>query len=350
MRALTVVPGQADSARLEDRPTPERPDELLEVRTLSVGVCGTDAEIVAGSYGEAPPGTDRLIIGHEALGRVTHSTHPQLPEGQLVVPIVRRPDPVPCSACAVGEWDMCQNGRFTEHGIRGADGFARDTFELDPDFAVAVPKHLGDRAVLVEPASVIAKAWDQIERIGARAHWNPKTVLVTGAGPVGLLAALAGRQRGLDVHVLDRVTSGPKPVLVADLGANYHTGAVHDACPPPDIVIECTGAGAVVLDALTHTSRTGIVCLAGLSSGARTIELDAAALNRRLVLENDVVFGTVNANRGHYLAAVDSLVAADQRWLTRLISRRVPVADWTRALEKSPDDVKVVLDFDLPPV
>jgi threonine dehydrogenase-like Zn-dependent dehydrogenase len=285
------------------------------------------------------------VLGHEALGRVVATNgNAAFAVGDLVVPIVRRPDPVPCPACAVGEWDMCQNGRYTEHGIWGADGYARERFTLAAAFAVPVPRELDALGVLVEPASVVAKAWEQIDRIGARAMWTPNTVLVTGAGPVGLLAALMARQRGYETHVLDRVTSGPKPKLVQELGATYHHGAVEES-PCPDIVVECTGVGALVVAAMHHTAAPGIVCLAGLTSGARMVEFDAAALNRRLVLENDVVFGTVNANRRHYDAAVDALVAADREWLGRLVTRRVPLERWPEAMEKGPDDVKVVLQL-----
>jgi threonine dehydrogenase-like Zn-dependent dehydrogenase len=350
-RRLSVQPGVAGSARLDEPDDAGDADDTtdrsvhLRVETVAVGICGTDAEIIAGHYGQAPPGTDRLVLGHEAVGRVTEApADTGLTAGQLVVPIVRRPDPVPCPSCAAGEWDMCQNGRYREHGIKGAHGFARTRFTLDPAFAVGVPEPLGELAVLVEPASIVAKAWEQIERIGQRAHWEPGTVLVTGAGPVGLLAALMSCQRGFDTHVLDRVDDGPKPALVADLGASYHTGALRDVGPCPDVVIECTGVGALVLDAMEHTSPTGIVCLAGLSSGARTVEIDAAALNRSLVLENDVVFGTVNANRRHYEAAVRSLTEADRGWLTRLITRHVALTDWADALTKRPDDIKVVID------
>lgn len=343
-KALTVVPGVAGSARLDEVSSEGGLTEDLTVETLLVGVCGTDGDILAGHYGEAPDGR-RLVLGHEAVGRVTDaSSDSGFATGQLVVPIVRRPDPVPCSSCAVGEWDMCQNGRYTESGIKGADGFARTTFALEAAFAVPVPTALGDLAVLVEPASVVAKAWEHIERIGARAHWEPTTVLVTGAGPIGLLAALMARVRGYDTHVLDQVTVGPKPDLVAEIGATYHTGVLADACVPPDIVIECTGAAPVVLDAIEHTARTGIVCLAGISSGSRTVELDAAGLNRRLVLENDVVFGTVNANRRHYLAAVDALQRTDPGWLERIVSRRVPLDRWEEAFDRQRTDVKVVLD------
>lgn len=346
IRALTVEPGVAGSARIDHRDEGPVPAGHLQVETLLVGICGTDREITAGAYGRAPSGSERLVLGHEALARVVDPGGASgVERGDLVVPVVRRPDPVPCPACAAGEWDMCTNGLYTEHGIRGADGFALDRWALDPDYAVTVPRRLADRAVLVEPASVVVKAWEQVERIGARAHWRPERVLVTGAGPIGLLAALLARQRGFDTHVLDRVTSGPKPELVARLGAAYHTGSVADACPSPDVVIECTGAGALVLDVIEHTSRSGIVCLTGISSGARAIEIDPAAINRRLVLENDVVFGSVNANRRHYDAAVDALDAADPAWLGGLVTRRVPLERWPDAVDERADDVKVALEL-----
>jgi threonine dehydrogenase-like Zn-dependent dehydrogenase len=344
VRALTVEPGVAASARLDELPDPHRPGDAYLVESLLVGVCGTDAEIASGGYGTAPEGAARLVIGHEAVGRVLDApAGAELGPGDLVVPIVRRPDPVPCPSCAVGEWDMCTNGRYTEHGIKGVDGFARERFVLDPGFAVAVPAALGDLAVLVEPASVVAKAWEQIERIGARSHWQPRSVLVTGAGPIGLLAALLARQRGFETHVLDLVDDGPKPELVAALGATYHVGRMEDIGCQPDVVVECTGIGSLVLSAMEVTGPNGIVCLTGLSSGARAVEVDASGLNRRLVLENDVVFGTVNANRRHYAAAVAALAAADRAWLGGLITRRVPLVDWPEALSKRLDDVKVVL-------
>ena len=155
----------------------------------------------------------------------------------------------------------------------------------------------------MEPASVLAKAWEQIERIGGRSHWSPQRVLVTGAGPIGLLAALLGVQRGLDVHVLDRATEGPKPALVRALGATYHTGSVEQACQQADIVLECTGDGSLVFEVMRHIGPQGIACLTGVSSGGRKLSVDLGELNRELVLENNVIVGSVNANRRHYESA-----------------------------------------------
>ena len=347
MRALTLTPGVPGSLRLEEIDPPRAgPDQLL-VRARALGVCGTDREIVAGEYSTAPPGSDRLVLGHEALGTVeTAPAGSGFERGDVVVGIVRHPDPVPCTSCAAGEWDMCRNGDYTEHGIKERDGFGAEQYVLDADHAVRVDPALGMAAVLLEPASVVAKAWEHIERIGARAVWRPDSVLVTGAGPVGLLAALLGAQRGLDVHVLDHATDGPKPDLVRGLGATFHNGSIDDIGIRPDIVVECTGAPSLVVDVMGRNAPAGIVCLAGLSPGRRTVSVDVAGLNRSMVLENDVVFGSVNANRRHYELAADALARADADWLARLITRRLPLERFEDALEKRKHDVKTVVEFD----
>jgi len=348
MRALTVTPGQAGSARVTEEPDPRPgPGELL-VEGLTVGVCGTDREIAGGGYGWAPPGRDRLVLGHESLGRVR--TAPEgsgFSAGDLIVGVVRRPDPVPCGACAHGDFDMCRNGQYTERGIKALDGYAAQLWCVESEFAVRLEPALADVGVLLEPTSVVAKAWDQIERIGRRSWFAPERVLVTGAGPIGLLAALLGVQRGLDVHVLDQVREGRKPDLVADLGATYHCDGFDEAvgAGPPDVVIEATGAAPLVTAAMAGTASYGITCLTGVSSVGRRIQLDAGALNREIVLENDVVFGSVNANLGHYSAAAEALAKADAGWLGRLITRRVPLAEFADALRPAGDDVKVVLSL-----
>lgn len=348
MRALTVIPGQTGSAAVVDMPEPAAGDGPVLVRTLAVGICGTDLEIVSGQYGWAPPNQERLIIGHESLGEVEEAPPGSgFVPGDLVVGVVRRPDPVPCLACGVGEWDMCRNGRYTERGIKERHGYASERFRIEPDFLVKLDPALGPSGVLLEPTSVVAKAWEHIERIGRRARWEPRTVLVTGAGPIGLLAALLGRQRGLEVHVLDRVTEGRKPRLVQALGAAYHTGAVSGIGVRPDIMLECTGVSSLILDATAQVAADGIVCLTGVSSGGRKLEVDVGMLNRAMVLENDVVFGSVNANLRHYEAAAAALAEADKAWLAGLVSRREPLHGWRQALRRQPDDIKVVIDFTL---
>jgi glucose 1-dehydrogenase len=346
VRAVTVTPGTPNSLRcVPNWPEPAADEGAVLVEAIAVGICGTDYEIIEGAYGEAPPGQEHLVLGHESLGRVLEDPTGALRPGDLVAGIVRHPDPVPCPNCAVGEWDMCRNGRYTEHGIKALPGFARDRWRVRPEFAVGLDPVLAPVGMLLEPTSVVAKAWDHIERIGARAEWEPQTVLVTGAGPIGLLAALLGTQRGLSVHVLDRNTTGPKPELVRSLGATYHTSPVAELDLEPDVVVECTGAPSVVMDTMCKVGTSGIVCLTGVSSGGRTINFDAGALNRELVLENNVVFGSVNANRRHWDLAAAALARADQSWLNSLITRRVPVSSYEEAYTSGGQDIKVVLDF-----
>ena len=349
MRAITIKPGQANSVRLDDVPEPEVPDGQALIQAVALGVCGTDIEIIAGEYGWAPEGEERLILGHESLGRVAKAPKGSgLEEGDLVVGVVRRPDPVPCPACAGGEWDMCRNGLYTEHGIKQVNGFGAERWPLEPQYAVKIDPELGLLGVLLEPTSVVAKAWDHTLRIGARSRtWKPTSVLVTGAGPVGLLAALIGRQKGLEVHVLDRVTSGPKPQLVADIGATYHAdGPELIDKLKPDVILECTGADVLVMAAILAGARDSVVCLAGVSTGGRKVEFDVGGFNRAAVLGNDVVFGSVNANKTHYQMAAEALAGADKAWLSRLVSRRVPLDRWREAFTRQDDDVKVVIEFD----
>jgi threonine dehydrogenase-like Zn-dependent dehydrogenase len=345
MRAMSVIPGRPDSAELSEVAEPEPKDGELLVEPLYLGVCGTDREILDGAHGEPPPGSERLVLGHELLGRVRDGGG-GLEAGQLVAGIVRRPDPVPCACCARGEWDMCRNDKYTERGIRGLDGYGAELVTIESDFAVPIPDELGTLGVLTEPASILAKAWEQIDRIATRACSVHERVLVTGAGPIGLLAALMGRQRDLEVHVLDRSTEGVTPEAVSALGAEYHSGDITDVSKQcePDLVVECTGVAELVAGAMQHTAPGAIVCLTGVAA-SRNLSVDVGALNNELVLENDVVFGSVNANRRHFEAAVQSLRDADQDWLRRLITRTVPFERWQEALDKGDDDIKVVVEF-----
>ena len=304
---------------------PEHGPELgsVVVEALAVGVCGTDVEISDGLYGWAPPGRERLILGHESLGRVIDPGTSGFAVGDHVVGIVRRPDPVPCPSCAVGEWDMCSNGGYTERGIKLVDGFMSDRWRIEPEYAVKVDKSLGVLGVLLEPTTVVAKAWEHVANIGRRSFWDPSTVLVVGAGPIGLLAALIGVQYGGDVHVLDRATSGPKPALVEALGATYHTGAVSELGLSPDVVVECTGVAQLIRAAADIAAPGGIVCLTGVGPPAPADAGASSTLTTDAVLKNLVVFGSVNANRRHYYRAAQVLSRADRSWLEQLVTRRV---------------------------
>ena len=345
MKAITVEPRIKGTAKLEEIPEPGVREGSVLVEAIAVGVCGTDVEIVEGKYGWAPPGKTRLVLGHESLGRVLEpDPSGRLKKGDLVVGIVRRPDPVPCPNCAVGEWDMCRNGQYTERGIKQIDGFMSERWRIECDYAMKVDSSLGLLAVLLEPTTVVAKAWEQVISVGQRAFWEPNRVLVTGAGPIGLLAALLGVQRGLDVHVLDRVESGPKPELVRALGATYHSGTVAGIGFQPDVIIECTGVGPVISDSIQEIAPGGIVCLTGVGSGGRSTG-PTADIAAEVVLKNNAVVGSVNANKRHWYKAGEALTRADRSWLERLITRRERPENFAGALQRKADDIKVVIQF-----
>ena len=347
VRAITVIPGQQGSVAITDAPEPPPGDGPVLVETQAIGICGTDLEIINGDYGWAPPGQERLIIGHESLGRVAEAPpETGFAAGDLVVGIVRRPDPVPCPPCAAGDWDMCTNGRYTERGIKARHGFASERYRIHPEYLVAVEPALGVLGVLLEPATVVAKAWDHIEKIGARSTWAPEKVLVTGAGPIGLLAALLSVQRGYDTHVVDLVTEGRKPEMVRRLGASYfHSGDLAEAAGEADILIECTGFVQMMLEVGPQHVRHRVMCLTGVSSAGAEFTVDPGVLNRNMVLQNSVLFGSVNANRRHYELGAKALAQADPRWLADLVTRQVPIGQWADAYTRRPDDIKTVLNF-----
>ena len=337
MRAITVSPGVANSARLDDVADRRRRRTARSWCARWRSACAAPiARSSPATTAATPPGEQRLVLGHESLGRVEEAPAGRgFAPGDLVVGIVRRPDPVPCPACAAGEWDMCRNGRYVERGIKERHGYGAEQFRIEPGFAIKIDPALGILGVLVEPTSVVAKAWDHIERIGARARaWQPRT----RAGhrrrpdrPAGGADGRAARPRGACARPQRERARSPR--WSRELGATYHDGRRRRSTGlQPDILIECTGAPAVIRDVLGRTAPAGIVCLAGVTAPGHAFDFDIGALNRTMVLNNETVFGTVNANRRHYEMAADALARADKDWLGRLITRRVPVARWDEAL------------------
>lgn len=344
MRAIAIVPGRPETAGVIELPEPPESDGSILVKTRLIGMCGTDVEIAHDGYGVPPPGEERLVLGHESLGEILDAPESSgLRTGDLIAGVVRRPDG--CAACAADEWDMCRTGDFVERGIKGHHGYGSERFRLDPRFAIVLPPALGDLGVLLEPTSVVAKAFDHAERIGGRAQFDPRVALITGAGPIGLLAAMLARQRGLETHVVDIVTEGAKPQLVAALGAEYHSTAVSELPIAPDIVIECTGLGQLVVAATRLAAPGAVVALTGISHSERVTEAHPDVMNKALVLGNKAVFGSVNAARRHYDQAAAALSQADPAWLARLITRRLPADAWPTALEKRPEDIKIVIEM-----
>jgi threonine dehydrogenase-like Zn-dependent dehydrogenase len=361
MRAVAVIPRSAQGARLDEVPDPEPDDGQILVKVHEVGVDGTDAEIVAGDYGEAPPGKGHLIIGHESLGRVEDvggEAGPGFTPGDWVVAMVRRPDPVACENCARGEPDLCLNGQYTERGIKGAHGFLAERYAEEPQFLISVPDEQKHVAVLLEPLSVVVKAVEHMERIQARMFWNPQRALVLGAGSIGLLAAMLLRLHGLDVWVYDRAARGVKRDLAEAMGAHFISAEErplgHELATetgPLDIIVEATGFSPLAFDAIDLAGPNGIVCLAGVSSGSRKLRISVDHLNLEMVLMNKVVFGTVSSNRRHFEAGVTYLAEIESRWpgvLPGLITRRVSFTDFAAAFERSDADIKAVIDIASP--
>lgn len=353
MRAFVVTPGRPGSGRLADvaEPQPRSGDAVVDV--LAVGVDGTDRELARGEYGEAPPGDDYLITGHESLGRVRVGAA-DLAAGELVVAVVRRPDPQPCLNCAAGEWDMCLNGRYTERGIKGAHGFLTERYAESPAFLVPVPRPLAAVAVLLEPVSIVEKALEQIRRLQTRLVWAPRRALVLGAGTIGTLATMLLRLDGLDVHLWSLGDGGVGARIAAEAGARFVSADDHPLGPtlaadlgPFDVVIEATGYSPLAFEAVNVLGPNGVVCLTGVSGGSRRMTIDAAHLNLDMVLHNKVVFGTVNANRRHFAAGVDHMRALEARWpglLGRTITRRVPLAAYSPAELERGNELKIVVD------
>jgi glucose 1-dehydrogenase len=339
MRALSVR-SEGTGRHLAVRQVPEPPleDGDILAESLAVGVCGTDREIAAGRMGCPPAGQDWLILGHESLGRVLDAPPGSgLVPGDLIAGVVRRPDPVPCQFCTSGRPDLCENGRYTERGIHGRDGFASERFRIERDYAVRVDPVLGLAGVLLEPASVVTKAWELLEPAVRRPC---RRVLVLGAGPIGLLAALLGVQRGLDVHVVDRARRGPKPRQARALGAAYHTSPGH-VDGAFDAVLEC--CGELVREAIDRTAPAGAVCLVSDTGPSTTVDL--AELSHDLVSQNKMIIGTVNSNRHHFQAAHEALLRTDQKWLEGLLTRHVTLDAWGSAFTPSPEEVKTVIHF-----
>ena len=362
MRAIAVTPREPHSARLIDLPAPTAGPGQLRVKVLRVGVCGTDLEIDRGEYGTAPVGASRLIIGHENLGRVESlgGGVTGFEVGDLVVSSVRRPDD--CPQCRAGEQDMCTKGDYTEHGIKGLDGFMAELYVELPRWLVKLPSELAVEGVLLEPLTVVEKGVREAYRIQARMReWAPKKTLVLGAGPVGLLGAMLLRLRGLDTTVYGRDPSAFLAGRAAAIGATYVAsldakgqGAVRlEDLPgrfgPFDLILEATGNAEVALGAMSLIGLNGVLCLASVTGGEAMVKISPAQLNLELVMGNRVVFGTVNANQLDFEQGVTDLAQARGRWpgwLESLLTRRVPMARFREAFERSPSDIKVAIEIE----
>jgi threonine dehydrogenase-like Zn-dependent dehydrogenase len=353
MKAGIVTPGQKDSARLIEMDMPVISSGQALVRLLELGIDGTDIEINRGEYGETPPDKDFIVLGHEAVGQIENPGTTELSKGDFVVPMVRRPDD--CVDCQRGQLDMCLVGNYRECGIKGAHGFLREYLAEDVDFLVPVPKELRNIAVLTEPTSIATKGIEQAIEFHNRSANPIDIAVVLGAGPLGLLTTALLKLYDYSIYTLDVVPrSSVKAQLVESVGANYVDGNVSsvvslaDKIGNLDLIMEATGNSTVAFQAMSVLGTNGILCLMGVSTGQKPLEVNASCLNMQMVLGNKMVFGTVSSNRGHFERSVESLIHIEERWpgwLSRLITRRLTLDKFRDALDPAPDNIKTVIEL-----
>lgn len=303
--------------RLEE-PVIHQDDEVL-IRVLAVGLDGTDREMMQERYGAAPRGELSLTIGHEMLGVVVKAgANSPYQNGDLVTSTVRRPCKEPdCVNCRNGHMDYCETGHYAERGIKGAHGFLSEYVVEDARYIVLVPQQCLRYGVLAEPQSIVEKVWDQIQHIQQRLIWEPRTALILGSGPLGLLAAMTYRTLGLDVYVWSMSSEDSEQAqLVRECGAVYQKAGgpavIHGAGDKPvqtismfadllnkpiDVIMECTGYSPLAFEAISVLGPNGVLALLGVTSGNRKLEVASDVLNLGIVLENKCIIGSVNAAR-----------------------------------------------------
>src|SRR5229473_2388606 len=322
MRAVVTRPGAA-RAWVADIPEPtfEHADDVV-VEMLRVGVCGTDRHVMARARGDGrglPPDTDYLVLGHEAVGRVinvgTQAQH--LKAVDIVVPTVRR-GCGECPACAVGQADLCFTGRIRERGIVGLPGFLSERIVEREENLIRVPDELAQVAPLVESLCTPEKA---LRRIGnARAHLpvgaplhGVHRALVTGAGPIALLAVMALRLRDIPTWALARSPAdGPAARLIEQAGATYVPLQEVDLEQPQarmggfDAIIEATGAAELCVALFGALGPNGVLDLVGGAAERNEVPIQASVLGA-MVGRNLTVLGSVNANHDDWQTAVRDL-------------------------------------------
>jgi glucose 1-dehydrogenase len=368
MQAVAVFPRQRE-IRLIDAPEPRltAPDQV-KLRTLEVGVCGTDREICGFHYGTPPDGAEHLVIGHECLGEVVE-TGPgvmHFKKGDLAVLTVRRPCGLPtCAACAEGRQDFCYTGRFTERGIKQQHGYMTE-FVVDSErYLVPVPRDLRDVAVLVEPLTIAEKALIEVWQVQQRLPWSCPTAgdkkpghchhaVVLGAGPIGLLGAMAFANAGFSTFVYSREDeTGDKADLVRSFGATYISAVATpidklvDRVGTIDVVYEATGASRLSFEVLKHVGPNAAFVFTGVPGLKAPAEVDTDSIMRNMVLKNQVLLGTVNAGRDAFEAAIRDLGEFKKKWpaaVARLITGRYRAADCRQPL-LSTEGIKNVIHF-----
>jgi len=335
MKAIAVFP-ETREVKLIDHPEPEiTTPTQVKLRTLEVGVCGTDKKITSFQFGAPPAGDQYLVIGHEMLGEVVEvgSEVRTLKPGDLAVNVVRHPcTHHDCRACRVERQDFCFTGDYTEHGIKEMHGFMTELVVDDERYINLVPRNLRDVGVLTEPLTVAEKGLAQVWQIQQRLPWIDANApvemrgkglkaVVLGAGPVGLLGAMLLITAGFETYVYSRSkVPNFKADLVEEIGGTYissQTTPVEQLARLVgniDLVYEAAGVPRVAFDIMRILGINAIFIAAGVPDEPACIEVDTNLLLLDQVLKNQVIFGTVNADRAAFEAAIRDLTIFKQRW------------------------------------
>jgi glucose 1-dehydrogenase len=369
MKTIAVIPGKRAVTLLEgDEPSISKPGQL-KVRIREAGLCGTDRGIATFTYGEPPPGSDHLVLGHEGLGEVVEAgpAAGRFKPGDLVVPMVRRPCPHPhCHPCRAGRQDFCFTGDFTERGIIQAHGFFAEVIVDEAAYFVRVPAELREVAVLTEPLTIAEKALAQILQVQQRLPWAcpangggpgcPCRAVVLGAGPIGILGAMALVNTGFETFVYSREPrDDPRAQLIKSFGASYICSEAVSVAQLAaqvgniDVVYEATGAAGIAFQLMKRLGTNGVFVLTGVPGRKGPLEIEAACIMRNLVLKNQVAFGTVNAGHADFEAAVRDLGAFMKRWpaaVLGLITGRHPVESYRDLLLGDTPGIKHVIQWD----
>jgi threonine dehydrogenase-like Zn-dependent dehydrogenase len=343
MQALVTRPGAARSTQVEEVAAVEAREGELLLRTLEIGVCGTDREISAGLFGVAPEGEQTLVLGHEALAVVERDGH-GFTRGDLVTATVRR-SCGHCIACEQGAPDSCLTGDYSERGITRLHGYARELVAEDPTQLIAIPKSLGRLGVLAEPTSICERALRHARTIGGRQPWELERALVLGAGAIGLLTTYLLRLADVEVWT---ASLEPTSDLIELSGARYVSTEGNDISELGrfDLVVEAAGNAQLMARSLGLLRRSGVACLLGIDPLSQQVEIDGRVLGVDVILENRVLFGSVNAHRQDWLAAVEDLDRARERWpdaLERFVSLRVPLDRFQEAFNHRGGKATLVL-------
>ena len=368
MKAVAVIPSEKE-LRLVDHPLPQFTSETqIKVKTLDVGICGTDREICTFVYGEPPEGDKHLVLGHESLGRVIEVgiDVKRFKVGDLVVPSVRRPCADPnCSPCCNDKQDYCINGQFTERGIKQVHGFMTEFYVDDEKFFTYVPEELRDLAVMAEPLTIAEKGLAQAYAVQKRLPWactesgeapgNGLTAVVLGAGPIGILGAMKCVVEGFDTYVYSRSKApNPKAELVEQIGAKYFSkydiSAQELAAKVGniDLIYEAVGGSEFAFDVLQVLGTNGIFIFTGIPAPETRLEIDSDILMRRIVLENLAIVGTVNADRKAFEDAIADLGEFHKRWpetIKKVITGRYDISDHQELLVGKSKGIKNVITF-----